>query len=500
MKQFSANLPQKAYTAQQVRENEEQAAQACHTTLSQLMIRAGSAVTAYIQDYYQAQAIITPNVLVLCGKGNNAGDGYVIAEQLHDAGISVVVWALYDPALLRGDAHAAYARYVKKQGALVLIQPSDLDDFTIVVDAVFGAGFYGDLPDFVQSIFTQISAIDAHFVSVDIPSGVNGDDGTCSPNAFQADVTVTFIALKQGMLTGAAKGLCGMLYFAGLGVAKAFATLVNAPSSFTSEKQHFSQLPERSFDSYKQQLGHVLLIGGGKGMAGAIRLAAEACLRSGAGLVSIATHPDNVACVLQGRYELMVHGVLDGSMLKPLLDKASVIVIGPGLGLDEWASSLLEACAQRQLPLVMDADALTLYAKSQPQIQLKPSVITPHLGEAKRLLADLPESVFRNRFTIAEALHQKTGAISVLKGPGTLIQDAKRRNINRSGTSAMASAGMGDVLSGIIGALIAQGTPIFAAVSLAVYIHGLAGEEAAREGARGLLASDLFVHIRRLLG
>ncbi|QTH72518.1 NAD(P)H-hydrate dehydratase [Pseudoalteromonas xiamenensis] len=498
MKQFSANLPQKAYTAQQVRDNEALAAEQSGTTLSQLMQRAGSAVAAYVQSYCQSQELDGAYTVVLCGKGNNAGDGYIAAKLLKEVGLRVVVWSLFDPSLLKGDAQDAFKAFVDFGGDVTRKCPLDLDEAAITIDAVFGGGFHGQLPEAVQSAFDSIENASTYKVSVDIPSGVNGTTSEVSDNAFQADVTVTFIALKQGMLTGQARGCCGQILFAGLGVAKAFSKLVAGTSSFSSEVQHFRSIPVRAYDSYKHQLGHVLLIGGGKGMAGAIRLAAEACLRSGAGLVSVATHPDNVGAVLQGRYELMVHGVETAPHLHALLEKATIVVLGPGLGLDAWAKELFFACSEVTCPLVIDADGLTLLAQN-PQA-LKATVVTPHLGEAKRLLDKNDVEYVHHRFELAEKVYQTTKAITVLKGPGTIIQGYERRNINRSGTPAMASAGMGDVLSGIIAALLAQQVPTFAAVCLAVYIHGLAAEEAAKDGALGLVASDLFSHIRRILG
>lgn len=498
MKQFSANLPQKAYTAQQVLEFEGEAARQSGTTLQALMQRAGSAVTAYVLEYCKTQDITTPYTLVLCGKGNNAGDGYVIAKLLKEAGHNVVVWSLFDPNELQGDALQAYQSYIHASGVVSMSCPDEVDEAAIVIDAVFGAGFHGQLPEAVMQAFDAVENIDAHRVAVDIPSGINGNTAEVSNNAFLADVTVTFIALKQGMLTGAAKGYCGKVLFAGLGVAKTFSKLLTGASQYLSEEQQFRSIPKRAFDSYKHQLGHVLLIGGAPGMAGAIRLAAEACLRSGAGLVSVATHPSNVGTVLQGRYELMVHGVDTKEQLQQLLSRASIVVLGPGLGLDEWATKMYLACQDVSVPLVLDADGLTLYTQ-HPEV-FKPTVVTPHIGEAKRLLAARDPDFVHTRFELAEHLVTLTGAIAVLKGPGTIIQSDQRRNINRSGCPAMASAGMGDVLSGIIAALLAQQVPTFAAVCLAVYIHGLAAEKAAEEGSLGLVASDLFSHIRRILG
>ncbi|MFC3033140.1 NAD(P)H-hydrate dehydratase [Pseudoalteromonas fenneropenaei] len=503
MKQYSANLPQKAYTAQQVQENEQQAAELSATTLSHLMQRAGAAVCSYILDYCKLHQLEAASCLILVGKGNNAGDGYIVAELLRQQGLSVTVWALFAPQLLTGDAKNAWLAYQQAGGVITENCPESVFDAAIIVDGVFGSGFKGELPANVQDAFALVNGLSVHRVSIDLPSGVNGTSAAVAEGTFCADTTVTFIALKQGMLTGAARGYVGQLLFAGLGVAKSFSKLLKAPSHYSNAENLLQHKPVRAFDSYKHQLGHVLLIGGNLGMAGAIRLAAEACLRSGAGLVSVATHPANQAVVLQGRYELMVHGVADAKALQPLLEKASVVVIGPGLGQDSWAEQLLGACKDLTVPLICDADALNLLAQ-QPSC-CKPAVITPHLGEAKKLLAGfaannttLPEAL--DRFSMAEVLATQLDTICVLKGPGSLVQSPERRNINRSGCAAMASAGMGDVLSGIIAALVAQQVPLFAAVSLAVYIHGLAAEEAAKDGAIGLLASDLFSHIRRILG
>ncbi|WP_125560771.1 NAD(P)H-hydrate dehydratase [Pseudoalteromonas rubra] len=490
---YLTNLPQVAYTAQAVQTNEAEAARLAGTTLSALMQRAGAALF----DYVSSLAPSGP-ILILTGKGNNGGDGYVLARLCHQAGMRAEVLALFDPQQLQGDAYEAYRDYLSSGGVVLdSMQPDSAPG--LIVDAVFGSGFRGQLPENVAAVFRRFAQSSAHRLAVDIPSGVNGSTSEVACDAFIADATMTFIALKQGLLSGSAKRHTGSVYLAPLGVGQEFAQLVCPSSHYFSAETLMAKRPVRPIDTYKNRCGHVLLIGGGPGMAGAIRLAAEACLRAGAGLVSVATHPDNQAMVLQGRYELMVHGVANAQELTPLLDKADTLVIGPGLGQSEWAQALFEAVRSCEQHVVVDADGLNLLA-SQP-MQWQNAILTPHWGEAMRLsTAVTTDAKTLSRFDMSNALAQHYLACVVLKGPGTLVQQAKRININRSGCAAMASAGMGDVLSGIIAALLAQGLSKFDAAMLAVYIHGLAAEKAAHDGAHGLLASDLFVHIRGIIG
>ena len=488
---YTANLPQDAYTAQQVKANEAQAAQKMGLSLWQLMQRAGEAVFSLFEN----ELVNAERVLILAGKGNNAGDAYLLAAHLQQTGRQVLVYSVFSTTLLQGDALKAFQHAKLCEVAFSVGWPQQ-GNFDVIVDGVFGTGFSGDLAAPVAAIFQQCEQSTAIKVSIDVPSGVNATTSVVAQGAFKADFTLTFIALKQGLLTGQAVSHCGQLLLAELDVVEAFKTLTLPSASYLNQTAQLAYRPIRQIDSYKNQCGHVLLIGGGKGMAGAIRLAAEACLRSGAGLVSVATHPHNVAMVLQGRYELMVHGVEQTEDLIELMGRADVVVIGPGLGQTTWSKSMFNALSEFSGSVVFDADALNLLAK-QPRV-LSECVLTPHVGEAKRLLNE--EYEITARFNVAKKLHEKYAASVVLKGPGSLVYDKNSMVINRSGTPAMASAGMGDVLSGMIAALIAQGLTPFNAAHLSVYVHGLAAQIAAKEGEKGLLASDLFVYIRRLLG
>ena len=496
--QYRSNLPQKAFTAQQIQTVEGTAAKHSGMSLMTLMRRAGQVV-------YQQIRLRYPNAgcfVILLGKGNNAGDGFVVARHLLARQYRVYLMSMVPVEEYQGDAKQAYLECLAAGGILSDPDPIVIKQADVIIDAVFGSGFRGVLSEQLQAWFACAADSGAQCVSIDIPSGIDGTSGRVAQGCFHADLTITFIGLKQGTLTGTAKCYVGTLHFDDLGVADAFTALATHSSEYLSHETLLSLRPERALDSYKQQCGHVLLVGGAPGMAGAIRLAAEACLRSGAGLVSVATHPDHVSAVLQGRYELMVHGVGHSSQLTPLLAKADIVVIGPGLGQDPWGQTLWQSMADITQPIVCDADGLNWLSHSscKSSSKVRARVLTPHWGEAKRLATAMQLPSTLDRFSMASQLAVAYRATVVLKGPGSLIAEAGRININRSGTQAMASAGMGDVLAGLIAGLMAQGMTAFDASCLAVYIHGLAAEKAEQAGGYGLLASDLFKPIRQLLG
>ena len=257
-------------------------------------------------------------------------------------------------------------------------------------------------------------------------------------------------------------------------------------------------LPGRNPSAHKGQFGHVLLVGGDRGFGGSITLSAHAALRCGAGLVSLATRPEHVAAALVRVPEVMALGVLSANQLMGVLAQATVLVVGPGLGQAPWGRSLLSAAAQAKMPQVWDADALNLL--SNAGVELAPgSVITPHPGEAARLLGISTEQVQADRPAAVRALVKKYSVVCVLKGAGTLVAGLSGQlAICNQGHPAMATAGLGDVLAGVIGALLAQGMSAFEAACLAVWLHARAGEQQGQLG-RGLAASDLIPVIRQLL-
>jgi NAD(P)H-hydrate epimerase len=276
---------------------------------------------------------------------------------------------------------------------------------------------------------------------------------------------------------------------------------MNAPNSFryiTLEECQSYLLP-RPREAHKGNFGHVLIVGGDYGMAGSVRLSGEAALRSGAGLVSIATRPEHAFAISGACPELMARGVFDAKEIEPLLERATVVVVGPGLGKDNWGKSLLESVLKTTLPLVVDADALNQLADT-PRVRDN-WILTPHPGEAARLLQQTVSEVQKNRILAIQLLQQRYQGISVLKGTDTLILG----NLNitdccQAGNPGMATGGMGDVLSGVIAALVAQGLSLHQAASLGVCAHATAGDSVAtKTGQRGMMARDLLQEIRLCL-
>lgn len=485
------NLPLALYSAAQVRALDARLI-AAGTPGFDLMTRAAHAIWRALRQRWPAAGAIT----VLAGRGNNAGDGYLIAALALRAGWQVQVLAVGDPALLQGDAAQARDEAL---AAGVCVQPwSECATLSgVVVDALLGTGLSGAVREPYAQAIALLNASGLPVLAVDIPSGLCADSGQVLGVAVRAQLTVTLIGLKLGLFTGLAVDWVGELQFADL---QADAQLV-AAQPFSAQRlagRNVPQLPPRPRSVHKGQLGHVLVVAGDRGFAGAGLLAAQSALRAGAGLVTLATRSEHLVAAQARLPEVMAVGVASANQLRALGAQASVWVVGPGLGLAAWGRSLLSAAQCSQALQVWDADALNLLALggiSMPSI----AVITPHPGEAARLLGLDSAAVQADRPAAAQALAQRYQTVCVLKGAGTLVADpCGTLLLCEHGDPVMAGAGLGDVLAGLIGALLAQGLPAFAAASLAVYLHARAGEVLAERG-RGLAASDLCAVIRQLL-
>ncbi|MDD1612560.1 MAG: NAD(P)H-hydrate dehydratase, partial [Methylococcaceae bacterium] len=331
-------------------------------------------------------------------------------------------------------------------------------------------------------------------VAVDIPSGLHADTGNAMGCAVKADCTVTFIGLKQGLFTGQAAVYVGEIVYNGLEVPDEVFGQVEAGVFRVCQKP----LAPRQRCAHKGNMGHVLVVGGELGYSGAARMAGEAALRVGAGLVSIATRKEHAGLMNLNRPELMCCGVERGSGLIPLLDRADVVVLGPGLGQGAWGKEMFDAVLKSDKPIVLDADGLNLLAASAIY---KPNwILTPHPGEAGRLLRCSTQSVQQDRFAAVAAMRATYDGVVVLKGAGSLIASDSGIAVSTTGNPGMASGGMGDVLSGVIAGLIAQGLDSRDAAEQGVYLHGRAADlAAAKDGERGLLATDLLPFLRQLV-
>ncbi|HEY7865578.1 MAG TPA: NAD(P)H-hydrate dehydratase [Psychromonas sp.] len=490
----AGSLPHSLYSAEQIKEFEGAAAELAGLTLYDLMKAAGLAC----YQVFKARFPDAGKVLVFTGHGNNGGDGYIFACMAKNAGLDVQLCQIGDPANLSDDAKRAKNAWQKVQGKIDKIEQANIAGADVIVDALLGTGLSGSLRPEFKSLIDKINQAGKSVLSLDIPSGLNADSGAIHDAAIKAQATVTFVGLKQGLFTGAAVDHCGQIYFSGLGIFEQFTDLAVSDSTRVTYQDLTHLLKKRQRSSHKGQFGKTLIIGGNLGMPGAVRLAAESALRSGSGLVKVLTRFDNQGAVIAGRPELMLHSFSEGAEQQSLFgDWPSTLVIGPGLGLDGWAQGLFDRVKSCELNCVIDADALTLLA-AKP-VYKNNWILTPHPGEAAKLLGISVAKVERDRFSAVRSLQSLYGGIVILKGAGTLICDEKQIFVANVGNPGMASGGMGDVLSGIIGALLAQGLNSLDAARLAVCIHGDAADLAAQKGERGLLASDLFSYIRKLV-
>jgi hydroxyethylthiazole kinase-like uncharacterized protein yjeF len=483
------NPPSQLYTSAQVRAIDARAIAAAGGDGYVLMQRAGAAAWRRLRARWPEAR----RLLVACGLGNNGGDGWVVAALAQRDGLEVTVVHLAgmpniaESQSARQDALAAGVR------AVAFAQALSLPNVDVVVDAVFGIGLRRAPEGAAAALIAAINAHQAPVLALDVPSGLDADTGSAPGACVHAELTVSFIALKRGLLTGAAADHVGELVLESLDVAPELLA-VETPSVRCLERADLrTGLPPRRPSAHKGDGGHVLVIGGDHGYAGAARLASESAARCGAGLVSVATRAAHVAAMVGARPELMVNAVEDAAALAPLLARADVIAIGPGLGHGEWARDLLATTLAAGLPCVIDADALNLLARDR--IALPPHcVITPHPGEAARLLASSVAQVQLDRFATAQQLARDYTATAVLKGAGSVIATPDGAlSLCPIAEPGMASGGMGDVLTGVIAALLAQGHAAIEAAQLGVLLHALAAQSAAsRRGARGLLASDVI--------
>ena len=428
-----------------------------------------------------------------CGPGNNGGDGFLLAVLAREAGLQVDVVAL--TPVSHGDAAAARAAW--EQGGGRVYSWDGLAALPIAelhVDALYGIGLSRAPEADAASLIERINSDGSPILALDVPSGLNADSGHCPGAAIRADLTVTFIAHKRGLHTGRAADCVGVLELATLGVpASAFAHVPCDARLLAAEA-----LPPRDRYGNKGCYGHVLVIGGGQGMAGAVHLAGEAALRAGAGKVSVATRAEHVSALNAARPELMAHGVDGPQALQPMLEAADVLALGPGLGRSAWGHGLWLTALEADKPLVLDADGLNLLAR-EPRQFTAPTVLTPHPGEAGRLLGVSTDEVERDRFAAARELARRHAAVVVLKGSGSLVANPDGRlDVCPWGNPGMASGGMGDLLTGIIAALLAQGCSGWQAACIGAGLHARAGDRAAQAGERGLLASDLLAPLRAL--
>jgi ADP-dependent NAD(P)H-hydrate dehydratase / NAD(P)H-hydrate epimerase len=479
-------LPIALYSSAQVRALDAHAIQALGIPGYTLMKRAGEAALRQLRSRYP----LAHRIVIACGGGNNGGDGFVLARFAQAAGLAVRVLSVGDPEALKGEARQAYEDFRATGAGAQPFAPALLAEGEVVVDALLGTGLKGDVrPEYAEAI-RAINASHQPVFALDVPSGLDSDSGVPLGEAVRADGTVTFVGLKTGLLVGDGPEYTGTVVFDDLEIGPSPGEL---PPRLTRivESEIQAALPRRARAAHKGDFGRVLIVGSGPGMPGATRLAGEACLRAGAGLTTVAVAPENVAAIAAGRPELICLALTGEAALAEALERADVVAIGPGLGRTPWARMALNAVLSVQKPLVVDADALNLLAESGARPH-EDWILTPHPGEASRLLGVTIQEIQHDRLAALDRLIERFHGTIVLKGAGTLVGASGRTpGVCERGNPGMASAGTGDVLTGAIAGILAQCRDPWAAARVGVLVHAIAGDAAARGGERGVLASDL---------
>jgi hydroxyethylthiazole kinase-like uncharacterized protein yjeF len=480
------------YTADQVRRIDRAAIERLHIPGFDLMQRAAGAAFALLCERWPE----AHRIVLLAGSGNNGGDAFLLGALARQAGFVVDAFPLAGKP--GADALRARLAFVAAGGHIADAEAvSDIPAADVYVDGLFGVGLTRPVQGVAATLIEKLNASRRAVLALDVPSGLDADDGNRLGAAVRADATISFVAWKRGLFTADGADCSGARTLATLELPDAAYADVTVDAELLDDSIG-DLLVARQGNVNKSSFGHVLAIGGDAGMGGAIRLGGEAALRCGAGLVSVATRSENVLALNAARAELMAHGVDDGSALAPLLERASVVAIGPGMGRGTWGRMLLEATLACGKPGVIDADALNLLAQAPRKLR-GGFVLSPHPGEAARLLGCDTAAIQRDRYAAARELATRYAAVVVLKGAGSLIADPQGRlAVCPWGNPGMASGGMGDLLTGVIAALLAQGLPPWDAARLGVALHARAGDHAAGNAPRGLIASDLLASLRLL--
>jgi len=436
-------------------------------------------------------------IVIVCGGGNNGGDGYVLARFAHAAGLTVTVLAAVSPDQLRGDARQAYDDFKSSGGPIHTFTPALFSEGDVIVDALLGTGTRGKVREDLAGVIREINSAGRPVFALDVPSGLDSDTGVPLGDTVRADCTVTFVGLKTGLFIGDGREYAGTVYFDDLEISPPSSVEFKPGLERIVDSEIQRALPRRPRAAHKGNFGRVLIVGSGSGMPGAVRLSGEACLRVGAGLVTVAVAPENVPAISAGRPELICLALTETDMLAEAIEKAEVIAIGPGLGRTQWARDALDAVLKSDKPLVVDADALNLIAEklgANPRDNWSRHnwILTPHPGEAGRLLDIDTEEIQANRISALDRLVKRYGGTVVLKGAGTLVgTNGHTPALCERGNPGMASAGTGDVLTGAIAGILAQCRDNWLAARVGVLVHAMAGDAAARTGERGLLATDV---------
>jgi len=505
--------PSTVVTAAEMRDIDRQSIETHGIAGDVLMERAGSGAVEVLRKRFVRH--LRDGVVIVAGKGNNGGDAFVMARHLRASRVRVEVFLSVAPEELGGDAARSFGRFRRGGGRVRDLREEGVPSLAeaisgsgVVVDGLFGTGLRGPLDERACAIIDTINSAPGPVLAIDIPSGVDADRGIALGTAVQATVTVTFAFPKVGLLLYPGAAYAGEVVVVDIGVAPEAVASIRPRQYLLGPWTVVGALPPREADTHKGTYGHVLVLAGAPGKSGAAVLAARASLRAGAGLTTIASPAASLVGVVAAAPEVMTEpleernggwsfSTSDTSRLLRALDGKSAIVYGPGIGTTPATRSLTEwLLGGASLPLVIDADGLNCLAGHIGWLGSRraPVILTPHPGEMARLLGCTTEAVQSDRVGCARKLATEQGVVVVLKGARTLIASPSGTvAINPTGNPGMASGGMGDALSGMIGALLAQGAPPEEAAEAAVYWHGYAADRVAeRRGSTGLTAGDVI--------
>jgi NAD(P)H-hydrate epimerase len=511
----------KVATAEQMQELDRKAIETYRIPGILLMENAGRGATESILASFPD--LRKKKVVIIAGKGNNGGDGFVIARHLMNQGVPVKVILLTDPKSLRGDAETNHYIFNRMKGEIIPAPSTkdyqkvkrDIEKADLLIDAIFGTGLDAEVRGYYREVIDHLNTLQKPMVSIDIPSGLNANTGKPLGVAVRATLTVTFGLPKMGLLLSPGTDYTGTLKVIDIGIPKSLVEeeKIQAHLLEKEEIKRFLSVPRRP-DTHKGDYGHLLVIAGSVGKTGAAAMVCEAALRMGAGLVTLAI-PKSLNAIMEMKLtEVMTDPLPEtpkqtlslrafNSILR-LCENKKAVVIGPGLGtFKETQSLILKLIKTINLPMIIDADGLNALA-TQPKllpISNRSIVLTPHPGEMARLLHTTVKEVQENRVGICKNFSQSSHAHLILKGYRTLVVTPKGEvYINPTGNSGLATGGTGDVLSGMIGGLVCQGFDLLSSLQASVFLHGLAGDEVAKElGEKSLVATDLIPRIPALL-
>ncbi len=454
----------------------------------------------------------TKKVFVFCGKGNNAGDGYLISHLAKEMGLESFIIQASPSNKISGASRKAFELALEskvKRISIAAFKKQSLKD-SVIVDALLGIGIKGNVRSNVSKLILEINKKSTNIpvLSVDIPSGICSNTGTNLGVHIQADVTATFVGRKRGCFTSTGRTASGNVVFDDLGISSSLKSQIRTNCYLLDTEKSLLKLKNRKGDAHKGDFGHVLVIGGDKGFGGAAILASKAAVFSGAGLVSLATRSIHVEAALSSCPELMVNGIESGQDVEEILAKSTVVVLGPGLGQSAWSEQMLQRtfmeARKRNLPVVLDADGLNLLTKLKLKSGIpRKMIITPHPGEAARLVNQEVNKIQEDRFKSVTALEKKFRSVSVLKGSGSLVcykRNGKQRiGVCEAGNPGMAKGGMGDVLAGLIGSFLSQGLSLVEATEVAVDLHSKSADIASLELGMTITPTDVIRNIRYFL-